>query len=161
MPTDIVIRRATESDCAAISALYAELDTYHRLRRPDLFRAVEGPARDDAFLKGVIAGPDSVIFVAENGSALLGLSAIYARILPANAIRPERRYAEIDSFGLTENARRLGIGKQLMLASEAWAREKGMPKLELQVHGFNKGAIAFYEQDGFTPMMHRMERTLI
>jgi len=161
MPTDPIIRRAVVTDIAAIDALYAELDIFHRQPRPDLFREPDGAARPPDFLKGLIESPDSVFFLAVEDGVLLGLSLVIARILPANAIRPERRFAEIDSFGLTAQARRRGIGRLLMQASEAWARERGLPKLELQVHAFNTGAIAFYETDGFTPMMHRLERWLV
>lgn len=160
MPTEIIVRRAVDGDSAALSALFAELDEFHRSARPDLFRVPDGPVRDAAYLKGLIDGSDSVVFIAEDDKALLGLSVVIVRRWTESAFRPQRSWAEIDSFGLTVRARRQGIGRRLMLASEDWARARGETKLELQVHAFNAGAIAFYEVDGFKPMMFRMERSL-
>lgn len=154
------IRRAAEADCDRIIALYDELDAFHRAARPDLFRIADGPARAPDAICGLIRGPDSAIFVAEQDGMLLGLSLIHARRLAPLGIRPARAYAEIDSFGLTASARGQGIGQLLMRASEDWARAMGLPKIELQVHAFNRGAIDFYEAGGFAPMLHRMERTL-
>jgi len=45
--------------------------------------------------------------------------------------------------------RRQGIGRALMAAAEAWAREVGVHKLELHVFPYNDAAIALYEDMGY------------
>ncbi len=158
MPT--TIRTATDADIGGLAALFAELDDFHRAHRPDLFRPVDGPAREHAHLAALVRGPLSTVFVADRDGAVVGLSVVIEHNRPALAFRPERRFAEIDAFGLTAGARRSGLGRRLMAASEAWARARGIDRLELTVHAFNAGAIAFYGQDGFTPMTHRLERAV-
>ncbi|MGJ8537902.1 MAG: GNAT family acetyltransferase [Parasphingopyxis sp.] len=44
--------------------------------------------------------------------------------------------------------RRIGIGKRMMAAAEAWLRERGAPKIQLMVRSDNKAVIAFYEALG-------------
>ena len=41
----ILIRQATVDDYDALVALFDELDEFHRLARPDVFRRFDGPAR--------------------------------------------------------------------------------------------------------------------
>jgi ribosomal protein S18 acetylase RimI-like enzyme len=45
--------------------------------------------------------------------------------------------------------RRRGVGRALMEAAEAWAREVGVRKLELHVFPYNDAAIALYESLGY------------
>jgi len=50
---------------------------------------------------------------------------------------------------VAQGHRRQGIGRALMEAGEAWAREVGVTKLELHVFPHNHAAIALYEQLGY------------
>lgn len=45
--------------------------------------------------------------------------------------------------------RRAGLGRRLMNEAEARLRDLGCPKINLQVRGDNRDAIAFYERLGF------------
>ena len=44
---------------------------------------------------------------------------------------------------------RRGLGRRLMLACEAWARLRGIPKLQLMVRADNAPAAAFYQRLGY------------
>lgn len=46
-------------------------------------------------------------------------------------------------------ARRSGLGRQLMHASELWLRERGVPKLNLMVRTTNSAVVAFYTSLGY------------
>jgi ribosomal protein S18 acetylase RimI-like enzyme len=46
--------------------------------------------------------------------------------------------------------RKHGYGRALMDRAEAALRERGCPKINLQIRNTNLGAIAFYERIGFT-----------
>ena len=50
---------------------------------------------------------------------------------------------------LAATHRRRGIGRALLDAAVAWARESGIRKLELHVFPHNEPAIALYEAFGF------------
>lgn len=45
--------------------------------------------------------------------------------------------------------RRKGLGKAAMVAAEAWAKARGMPKLHLMVRPGNDAAVAFYAALGY------------
>ena len=45
--------------------------------------------------------------------------------------------------------RRRGLGRRMMQAAEVWAREAGVPKLQLMVRGGNLGSIGFYTALGY------------
>jgi len=42
-----------------------------------------------------------------------------------------------------------GYGETMMRAAEAWARARGMSKLQLMVRGDNRAAVKFYEAIGY------------
>jgi ribosomal protein S18 acetylase RimI-like enzyme len=45
--------------------------------------------------------------------------------------------------------RRAGLGRQLMLASEAWLRDRGVPKINLMVRTTKTAVVVFYEGLGY------------
>ncbi len=53
-------------------------------------------------------------------------------------------------LGVIEDARRTGVGSALMRAGEAWARERGLPVMSLDVWATNERARAFYETLGYS-----------
>ena len=53
--------------------------------------------------------------------------------------------------------RRRGVGRRLMDFVKADAREKGFPRIELDVWAFNEGAKQFYEAVGMKPFRYFME----
>ena len=67
-----------------------------------------------------------------------------------------RQIAEVTNLGVARHARRHGIGRALMREAGAWARERGIASMELGVHEFNAGAIAFYEALGFRTVSRRL-----
>jgi len=56
----------------------------------------------------------------------------------------------VADLAVTENARRMGVGKALMKAGEAWARERRLRVLSLDVWSTNDPALSFYRQMGYT-----------
>jgi ribosomal protein S18 acetylase RimI-like enzyme len=57
----------------------------------------------------------------------------------------------IADLAVTESARRRGVGRALMLAGEAWTRERGFALLSLDVWSTNDRAIEFYRRLGYDP----------
>ena len=45
--------------------------------------------------------------------------------------------------------RRQGFGRRMMQACEAWARDRGVPKIQLMVRASNAGTIGFYTALGY------------
>ena len=152
------IRPAASSDFKRLAKLLDELDEFHRRGRPDLFVKPQGPARGFGEIEALIAGPDSTILVAEDSAFphLIGLATVRIRETPALPFQPARRIAEIAHLGVARHARRHGVGRALMREASAFAAVRGAAALELSMHEFNAGAIAFYEALGFRTVTRRM-----
>lgn len=54
------------------------------------------------------------------------------------------------AVGVSPEHRRRGIGTALMRRLEHDLARTGCPKVNLQVRGFNAGAVGFYEKLGYT-----------
>jgi ribosomal protein S18 acetylase RimI-like enzyme len=52
-------------------------------------------------------------------------------------------------LSVAEDARKSGLGEQLMRAAEDFCARLGAPKMNLMVRGENTGVIAFYEKIGY------------
>lgn len=59
--------------------------------------------------------------------------------------------AHVADLAVREDARRSGIGRALMRAAEAWARERHLLAVGLDVWSTNERAMAFYHHLGFRP----------
>jgi GNAT superfamily N-acetyltransferase len=156
----IRVRRAGRGDYEALQRLFEIVDARHRAALPHVFRDAEGPARSREYMDELVAGPESVITVAEQGGRLVGLINVQTREAPDLPILVPRRYAVVDALVVEEGARRQGVGRALMEAGEDWARKQGASSLELTVWEFNTTAIAFYESMGYNTARRRMWKAL-
>ena len=86
----------------------------------------------------------STIFIAILNGEHVG----YSMIIGNSAKRAAHR-AEI-VLGIQVNARNKGIGTSLLEKSEAWARSKGISRLELTVVEENTPAVKLYEKLGYS-----------
>jgi GNAT superfamily N-acetyltransferase len=106
-------------------------------------------------VSSLIAGPASTILVAERNGILLGLSVVVEQPISANPLHVPRRVVEIVTV-VRKPARRRGIGKSLIGASLAWAKERGADDVEIAVHAFNEDAMKAYTAAGFQMSVHRL-----
>jgi ribosomal protein S18 acetylase RimI-like enzyme len=150
----IVIRTATDSDRTAV------LDLAPRL--------AEGiaPWRDQAealvagrrWLEGSLtraANGEGAVFVADDGGSVAG-------VLSIGQVR--HFSGELDGYvgelAVAEHASRRGIGRALIEAAQAWARDHGLVNLTLHTGACNTGARAFYAALGFAEEEVRLTRPL-
>ncbi len=150
------IRPATASDYDQLCELFDEVDVLHREARPDIFCKPSGPPRSTERVSSLIGGPASTILVAESGGVLLGLSVVVEQPISANPLHVPRRVVEIVTIVVRNQARRQGIGKSLIGASLAWAKERGVDHVEISVHAFNEDALRAYTAAGFQMSVHRL-----
>ena len=154
------IRPAAEGDHAQLCDLFDELDELHRKLRPDIFRKSAGDARSRDDLAALIAGEGGTILVADRGGRLLGLAVALLRSPRSHPLLVARKVVEIDNVVVHHAAQRQGIGRRLVLACIDWARQRGADDVEIGVHDFNTGAIAFYAAMGFEMSVHRLRLRL-
>jgi GNAT superfamily N-acetyltransferase len=140
----ISIRPALASDIADLIPLFEELDEYHRLALPAVFRKPAGARREPSWLDWLIAGPDQAILLAERPQTeIVGLAVLIARSV------------EIDQLVVAGAARRRGVGRSLIEASKAWGRARGISNLEVSAWSVNAETIKFYRRIGFSPTIER------
>jgi ribosomal protein S18 acetylase RimI-like enzyme len=71
------------------------------------------------------------------------------RVVAAVMVGYDGHRGWINYLGVDPELRRHGIGRRVMDEAEARLRQRGCPKINLQVRSSNAGVIAFYERLGF------------
>lgn len=154
------IRRAHEGDLTRLIELYTELDLHHREAHPDLY-AMEYAPREEAWVKETLADPKVGFFVSE---PMPGEISGFARILevqtPDGRVLVSRRFGLLDELVVARSARRKGTATALLGACEDWARERGLPAIEVTVWAFNDAARELYENREFHVMRHYYRKSL-
>jgi GNAT superfamily N-acetyltransferase len=99
--------------------------------------------RAEVALRQAIESHDSVVLLAEEESALIGLCTAYQDML---SVRFGYR-AWVEDLAVAPTRRSLGVGKALLDAAKDWARERGATHLELDSGVTRKDAHRFYERE--------------
>jgi ribosomal protein S18 acetylase RimI-like enzyme len=150
------LRRARSSDLPRLGELWIEIATHHGPLDP-LFSLRPGAAPQvERLFRAVLDDPDAAVFVWEVPDDLLGFCAV--RIDRAPPILQETRRAEITDLGVSAAARRGGIGRELFGAALAWAKERGIERLEVRVAARNREGQAFWRRLGFDDLIDVLHR---
>lgn len=130
----IVVREMTLTDTAAVADLTTQLG----------YPAGESDIRRR--YAGIHDRRDGCVFVAESGQGVvLGWIHVQTSYLLENDVR-----AEIAGLVVTEQARGTGIGRRLVEAAEAWARQHNLDTMAVRSNQIRTAAHAFYKRLGYT-----------
>ena len=141
MPS-ILIRQAVPDDAAIVLAMMHQLlDEPHLNLSRETFQLSLEDERE--FLRRIVASTSDVYFVALDGEQAVGNIWMRGSIVPARA-----HCAEV-GISVVPSHRSRGIGLRLLGAGLAWARERGLRRVELKVYAENEGARRLYERVGF------------
>jgi GNAT superfamily N-acetyltransferase len=102
--------------------------------------------RANVALRQAIESRDSVVLVAEANGGFVGFATAYFTI---HSIRFGYR-AWVEELAVHPDYRSRGIGKKLLDAAKAWARERGATHLKLDSSTARADAHRFYEREGPT-----------
>ena len=108
-----------------------------------------GATRDtdlEALYRAALDEPGRIVIVAERDGEAVGM----AHIVPSAAANAPHR-AEVQRVAVARQARRTGVGRQLMAAVEEAALAQGLTLLWLTTHD-QSDACAFYEAVGYTKL---------
>jgi RimJ/RimL family protein N-acetyltransferase len=139
----ITIRTVRESDAAALLALRLALDEetpFMMLEAGERTTSVEDTR---SAIRAVLARDHAIILVAEDGEQLVGLVTA-----SGGEFRRNRATAYVVA-GVRQGWAGQGVGRQLFVALDGWARGAGIHRLELTVMTHNERAIALYRRMGF------------
>jgi GNAT superfamily N-acetyltransferase len=133
----ILIRDALPADAPGVAELLTEL----------------GYPLDTAGAAERLARGIEAVFVAAEGTRILGLLAVWSQ-LPIARARP---VARVTAMVVRSQARRRGVGKLLMERALEWAQAAGCEGVELTsgIHADREDAHRFYESLGFQKTSYR------
>lgn len=140
MPEKYIIRTAESKDTDAI----AQLMVAHALYEKSMIRE-EGLA---ARFERQLSKPENELncLVVEQQGRLIGYTTFIRQFSSWDAYF----YIYLDCLYLSEEARGLGIGRELMDHIRDYAKAAGCKEIQWQTPHFNTGAIRFYKRLGAT-----------
>jgi ribosomal protein S18 acetylase RimI-like enzyme len=114
---------------------------YFSTRYEDAVREPDAVWRD--WTAGAADSVDRVLFVAEDGDALLGVVGGFRRLDPGEV--------QLVSLWVDPDARGRGVARSLIRAVATWARDRGAGNVVLFVQEANAPGRALYLRTGFRP----------
>jgi ribosomal protein S18 acetylase RimI-like enzyme len=127
----------------------------HVEREPDVFRPFDPDAvRESLRIFFQDAAVTTLLAVADGRA--VGYAVVRLHEKQGHAYALPRTYAELDQIAVDPEWRGQGIGRALIDAAIAWAREKECPSIELSVWEFNQIAQKAFTSRGFTPYLRKM-----
>ena len=154
------IRRYRPQDAPAVSRCIAELQDYERGIDE---RVLPGEAVEGWYLDHLLkacAEQDGSLFVAEEGGQVVGFAAVQSAVPNEDVDECDYRFALISDLGVNEAHRGRGIGRALIEACEAFARERCARWLRIAALGQNGIARGLYERCGFEDRQVLLEKPL-
>jgi len=154
--TSFIIRRATDADAPALGRLGGMLLRAHHAFDPQRFIA---PGTDpeggyEWFLRTQLKEEDAAVFVAEQGSAVIGY--VFAALEPISWKELRAACGFIHDIAVDEGGRRGGVATALMAAAMDWLRSRGAPRVVLGTAERNAAAQRLFEKLGFRRTMIEM-----
>ncbi len=94
--------------------------------------------------------PRDDIALARSGPASEVLAGrLHGRIVASAMVGTDGHRGWVYYLAADPELRRQGLGRAMMQACEAWARERGVPKIQLMVRAGNLATIGFYKALGY------------
>jgi ribosomal protein S18 acetylase RimI-like enzyme len=147
-------------DAAALRACIVEMQDFERAREPDL---PAGETMADAYLDFIAARAARMngrLLVAELDGAIVGFVGILPAVPPEEPDEPQAPHAYVSDLVVRSAHRREGIGRKLLDAAEAYAREAGATVLRINVLANNTGAAELYDRAGFAQRLLQLSKRL-
>lgn len=148
---DTVIDNALPADIPALVELLAELFSIEADFQPDTERQALG-------LSLLLSRPEqAVIKVARHDGNVVGMVSAQLVISTAQGTPS----AWVEDMVVSAAFRSGGLGRQLLLAAEEWAKARGASRMQLLVDVENQPAIAYYQHLGWESTQLQARRLFI
>ena len=137
--TETFVRRAGSNDVQAVAALF---DAYRQFYRqpPDAALAA-------SYIGARLRNGESIVFI---GGAVGAEPSAFCQLYPTLCSVAAARILVLYDLYVAPAARRLGLGRALLLAAEEHARTDGFVRMDLSTAKDNVAAQALYESLGWT-----------
>jgi GNAT superfamily N-acetyltransferase len=154
---EVTVRSARMQDHRDVCRLMDLGDEFHRELAPWMFQIPTAQPRPEAYFADLLKRQDAAVLVADAGP-IVGVAFALIRAAPELPIFIPQRWGLLDGLVVDPGWRRRGIGKLLVQAVEAWSAGLGAPWVELNVYDVNAGALRFYQELGYLPMMMKLRK---
>ena len=143
----MTLRRATATDAATVAALNAHVQGWHAEHYPEAFFPHPDPAALTAHFAERLADPATHCLLAGDPAQGYALCSLMAR--PLSVFSPPVRRLMVDHIAVAPQARRQGIGRALLAAARALARDLKADEILLDTWEGNREAHAVFDSQGF------------
>lgn len=154
---DVIIRRATRADEAALGRWGGALMRQHHELDPQRFVSAPNPeAGYGRFLVSQLDEPECVVLVAERAGEVVGYA--YGALEPMSWKDLRAPCGYLHDVFVDPAARRTGTGERLARAAMEWLESQGAPRVVLMSAARNEAAQRLFERMGFRRTMVEMTR---
>lgn len=156
----MVFELAKPADFEAVNRLAKQVSKHHAQWDKSIQLDEEVYPMDffqDCIKEGAIF--ENAIYVARLDGKVVGFMRFYIWYTNST-VAARRAIMQIDDFGVEEELRNQGIGRQMMSALQELAQKESCAAINLYVDAPNESAIAFYEKCGLKIRNHGMTLSL-
>jgi ribosomal protein S18 acetylase RimI-like enzyme len=152
MQNNLVIRNGRLKDAAKTLPVWDEFMDYHKkISTMDFEMTNKAEEMWVKYFERHVRSRIRKAIVAEQDGEIVGF--LLGEIQKRPPIFTTSRQGYVDSIGVRENKRNLGIGALMLNSFAEWARGKGTPYMLLNVAVENDIARGLYEKQGFKTIM--------
>lgn len=152
----ILVRLATFEELPRVNEIRRYVNDVHVAGRPDTFRP--GFSRElEQVLYRRFEAENWNILVAVLDGEIAGFASVEYLDRPESPYNRARKMYHVEEFGVDPAFHRRGAATALVEYMKRDAAQRGYPRIELDMWEFNQGALAFYENVGFTTYRRYME----
>ena len=149
------IRDAALEDVGLLAALAFAVHSMHMAWRPETFRAASVEEMQSLFRQW-LEQDNFRAYLALLDDLPVGYVAVRVVDRAGNILMNRRRFLDIEQIGVVPDERGKGIGKALLEKAKEFARQQGLPRIELNVWAENVGAQRAFAAWGFQSQSERM-----
>jgi ribosomal protein S18 acetylase RimI-like enzyme len=153
-PIGFSIREAREGDTEEIVRLWKDLMSFHEDLDERFARGEGSEAAWRAYLRDLLTGRDSFVYVAEVGSEIVGF--LSGSINEGPPVLRVRRFGWVSDAQVDGTYRRQGIGEKLFELAKEWFMERAISVIQLNVSPLNPVAESFWRKMGFGDHLERL-----
>lgn len=150
-----MIRLATEQDLIRVNEMRKTVNDLHVQGRPDIFKPGFGEELQ-AHAANYLVWENNDILLCEREGKVVGYAMVDYIDRPENPYNLARRFYHIAEIGVDPEARRQGVGTEMMDFMREDAKKRGFDRIELDMWEFND-ALKFYEAIGFRTYRRYMD----
>ena len=152
----ITVRLAAFEELARVNEIRRYVNDVHVAGRPDTFRP--GFCRElEQILYQRFEAENWNVLVAESEGQIAGFATVEYLDRPESPYNLARKMYHVEEFGVDPGFHRRGVATALVEYMKRDAAQRGFARLELDMWEFNQGALAFYENVGFTTYRRHLE----